>query len=75
MPPAGDKIFVGGNEINEYNRKEYYSLISTVFQYSNILPASIAENAAIYTADLIDKANRDKALSVPGLREKIDVLT
>lgn len=38
------EILVGGNNINDYNIFEYYSLLSAVFQETLVLPSSIKTN-------------------------------
>ena len=42
--PTEGEILVNGVPIQEYERDDYYSMISAVFQDAQILPVSIAEN-------------------------------
>lgn len=72
--PTSGKILVGGHEIDEYNREEYYSLISAIFQTSNILPISIAENIAVCEKEKIDESKLDTVIRLSGLTEKIQSL-
>lgn len=72
--PTSGKIIVGGHEIDEYNREEYYSLISAIFQTSNILPISIAENIAVCEKEKIDKSKLDAVVRLSGLTEKVQSL-
>lgn len=72
--PTSGKIFVDGHEIDEYNREEYYSMISAVFQTSNILPISIAENIAVCEKEKIDDSKLDTVIRLSGLTEKIQSL-
>ena len=69
--PTEGRILVNGHEINEYNRGEYYSLISAVFQRYKFLPVSIAQNVAIENLDY-DKIR--KCIEYAGLQEKSDNL-
>lgn len=72
--PTSGKIFVDGHEINDYNREEYYSMISANFQTSNILPISIAENIAVCEKNEIDFSKLHKVIKLSGLHEKIQSL-
>ncbi len=72
--PSSGKIFVGGHEIDEYNREAYYSMISALFQTSHILPISIAENIAVCEKEGIDQAKLDAVIRLSGLTEKIQAL-
>ena len=49
-------------------------MISAVFQFSGILPISIAENIAVCEKDKIDPIKLDEAVRLSGLCEKIDSL-
>ena len=72
--PSSGKSFVGGHEIDEYNREAYYSMISALFQTSYILPISIAENIAVCEKEGIDQAKLDAVIRLSGLTEKIQAL-
>lgn len=44
--PTFGKILINGKDIKEYNRDDYYKLISAVFQDVQFLPATVRENIA-----------------------------
>ena len=72
--PTEGEILVNGHPIDAYNREEYYSMISAVFQISSLLPISIAENIAICNADEIEKTRLQNAIYLSGIESKIDSL-
>lgn len=71
MPSEGD-IFVGGNNIKEYNIYEYFTLFSAVFQDINLLPVTISSNITCTIDNDIKGVNTVVELS--GLKNKIDTL-
>ncbi len=71
--PTEGKILVDGHEINEYNRDEYYTMISAVFQVFRFLPLSIARNVAPF-GDNIDYDRVNKCIDLSGFKEKADKL-
>lgn len=73
-PTEGD-IFVNGQPITAYNRDEYYSMISAVYQNSSLLPISIAENIAVTDAQDIDYEKLQYAVNLSGIKSKIDTLS
>lgn len=73
--PTSGKILVGGHEIDEYNREEYYSLISAIFQTSSVLPISIAENIALCETEKIDESKLDAAIRLSGFSERVQSLS
>lgn len=72
--PTSGKILVDGHEINEYNRTEYYSMISAVFQISSLLPITIAENIASTDQAHIDQARLDNAIRLANFQKKLGSL-
>jgi ABC-type multidrug transport system fused ATPase/permease subunit len=71
--PTEGRISVNNHEVNEYNRDEYYTMFSAVFQYFRYLPLSISKNIAPGDEEInYDKLNRCIALS--GFKEKVDNL-
>jgi len=42
--PVSGRILMNGTDIREFNRDDYYSLITAVFQNVSLLPMSIAQN-------------------------------
>jgi ATP-binding cassette subfamily B protein len=70
--PSSGEILVNGNNISEYNRDEYYTLFSAVFQDIRLMPVSIAKNVALCSDDKINRERVLKCLELAGLKEKID---
>lgn len=66
--PTKGEVLINHHGIHEYNRDEYYKLLSAVFQKFRCLPLSVAKNIAIHQVDY-DKVSR--CLSYSGLDKKI----
>ena len=71
--PTEGCIQVGNHDIREYDREEYYRLISAVFQFIRLLPQSIEENVAPELGNL-DEDRVDKCLKLVGLWDKVNAL-
>lgn len=65
------EILLNGVNIQEYNREEYFSLFSTVFQDVFTLAASIAENISSQPLSLTDKAKVFECMKKSGIYEKV----
>ncbi|MFA7673334.1 MAG: ABC transporter ATP-binding protein [Clostridia bacterium] len=72
--PSKGNIRISDTNINEYNRDEYYSVISPVFQDIYLFPVSIAQNIALCEDSEIDQDKLSKAIRFAGLQNKIDSL-
>jgi ABC-type bacteriocin/lantibiotic exporter with double-glycine peptidase domain len=72
--PSGGDIKIDGSNIGEYNRDEYQSIISPVFQDIYLFPASVAENVALCEKSDIDTNKLSQAIQFAGLQDKIDSL-
>lgn len=72
--PSKGEVLLNGRPIFEYNRDEYYTLFSAVFQDIHLLSASIAENISQKTPELADAGKIRHCLNLTGLNEKIDRL-
>lgn len=70
--PSSGEILVNGNNICKYNRDEYYTLFSAVFQDIRLMPVSIAKNVALCSEEKINREQVMKCLELAGLKEKID---
>jgi ABC-type multidrug transport system fused ATPase/permease subunit len=72
--PTSGKILVNEKDIEDYNRDEYYKLISAVFQDVQFLPATIRENIA--QGDFIAKNDTKiwRCLKLAGVEERIRTL-
>lgn len=44
--PTEGEVLLDGKDIREFNREQYYTLFTAVFQEFNIIPGTIAENIA-----------------------------
>ena len=72
--PTKGEIFINGKPSKLYNRDEYYSLFSVVFQDTHILPVSIERNISSKNRENIDKEKMDKVIQKSDLKEKIKSL-
>ncbi|MEA4833492.1 MAG: ABC transporter ATP-binding protein [Oscillospiraceae bacterium] len=72
--PTDGEIIVAGYDINEYNRDEYYTIMSVVFQDICLMPVSVAKNIALCEQKKIDYTRIEKVLTLSGLYEKVQSL-
>lgn len=72
--PQDGKIEVNGIPVEKYNRDEFYTLFSVVFQDIVLLPVSIAKNIALCEDEKIDKEKLVRVLKLSGLYEKVQKL-
>ena len=72
--PTEGEIMLNGNPISQYNRDEYYTLFSAVFQDIHMLSASIAENISQQLAEYTDREKVRRCLELTGLIEKTNEL-
>ena len=70
VEPTQGKVLLNGTDIREYNRKDYYTLFSAVFQDFSILEATVAENVA-QQVEGIDEEKVKACLSSAGLLKKV----
>ena len=68
--PTGGRVLLNGTDIREFNRREYYSLFTAVFQKFSVLEVTLAENVA-QTAENIDEARVWDCLEKAGLGERV----
>lgn len=73
LDPSAGRVLLNGQDIRQYNRRDYYALFSAVFQDWSMLEASVAENVAQRT-DGIDTARVWRCLDQAGLTEAIRAL-
>lgn len=73
--PAKGEIYINGNHSSLYNRDEYYSLFSVVFQDTHLLPISIERNIASKNEGNIDEEKIDRVIEQSGLKEKVKTLS
>lgn len=72
--PKKGSIFVGGVEIDKYNREEYFTLFSTVFQDIHLLTCDIAGNISQATPEMTDYKKVDDCLRLAGLYTKVQAM-
>ena len=73
VKPDSGEILLNGKNIDIYNKTDYYSLFSAVFQNFSILAGTVANNVA-QTMENIDYEKMKKCLKQSGLYEKIESL-
>lgn len=71
LTPDSGKIFVNGVDSKSFSKKKYYELFSAVFQKSQILPVSIADNIMLNIKRENDKEAMWDCVRKAGLEEKI----
>lgn len=69
--PTQGQILVGGHSIEAYDLNEYYKLLSTIFQESNMLPLSIACNVSGREEAFTDMERVRQCLETAGLSEDV----
>ncbi|WP_392485974.1 ABC transporter ATP-binding protein [Haloimpatiens sp. FM7315] len=72
--PTKGEIYINGKKSSSYNRDEYYTLFSVVFQDMHNLPVSIVENIASDVSKDIDEEKLKKVIKLSGIMEKIKTL-
>jgi len=72
--PTVGEIMLNAKPITAYNRDEFYTLFSVVFQDIHMLSSSIAENISQQVAGLVDREKVLHSLELTGLKEKVDSL-
>lgn len=68
LDPTKGRVLLDGEDIRQYNRRDYYGLFSSVFQNFSVLDASIAENVA-QKVNHIDKERVWACLKQAGMAE------
>lgn len=72
--PQSGTIRVAGKDIREFNRDEYYTMLATVFQSVNILPASVAKNIALCEEKDIDRERLETCMRHANIYDKVQSL-
>ena len=67
-------MLLNGTDSRAFNRDEYYTLFSTLFQDCSLLPASVAKNIALCEEEKIDRARLWDCMRLAGIAEKIAAL-
>lgn len=69
--PTEGEILLNGVDVRAFNREEYYTLFSTVFQDFDTLPVTIAQNITQSADVKYDREGVMDALKKSGLYEKV----
>lgn len=72
--PTEGEILLNDIPVSRFNREEYYSLISVLFQDYTLLPLSLDENITGQEQQQIDRERLQKALEVSGFLEAYERL-
>lgn len=70
LDPTEGRVLLNGQDIRQYNRRDYYKLFAAVFQEFSVLSATVAENVA-QSRTGIDEVRVWQCLEEAGLTEKI----
>lgn len=73
LDPVEGRVLLNGEDIRQYNRRDYYGLFAAVFQDFSVLDASVAENVA-QTVDGVDRERVRECIALAGLTEKAESL-
>lgn len=71
--PTEGEVLLNGEDIREFNRREYYGLFSAVFQQFSLLEVTLAENVA-QSDDRIDWSRVEDCVEKAGLTAKVKSL-
>ena len=73
LDPTQGHVLLDGKDIREYNRADYYTMFSAVFQNFSLLAGTIATNVAQDNMD-IDMERVQECVAKAGLQKKIESL-
>jgi ABC-type multidrug transport system fused ATPase/permease subunit len=74
LQPVSGRVLLNGVDIKEFNRDEFYTLITAVFQNVCLLPMSISRNITFSSDDDIDKSKLMKCIELANLKAKVESL-
>jgi len=74
LDPTEGRVLLNGRDIRDFNRRDYYTLFSAVFQSFSLLAGTIAVNVAQSDVD-IDMERVKACVEKAGLRHKVESLT
>lgn len=72
--PTKGEIYINGKKSTSYNRDEYYTMFSVVFQDIHLLPMSIERNISLQLEEDMDGEKLDRVLRLSGLIDKVKSL-
>lgn len=70
LDPTEGRVLLNGQDIRDFNRREYYSLFSAVFQEFSVLDVTVAENVS-QQADGTDEARVWDCIEKAGLTQVV----
>lgn len=73
LDPTEGRVLLDGKDIRRYNRADYYTMFSAVFQQFSLLAGTVAMNVA-QDEDNIDMERVKNCVEKAGLRKKIESL-
>lgn len=73
LDPTDGRVLLDGKDIRDYNRRDYYTMFSAVFQDFSLLACTVAGNVA-QSEDNIDMERVKTCVDQAGLRAKIESL-
>ena len=73
--PTKGRILIDGIDISQYNRDEYYTLISAIFQDIYVMPVSIEKNISMCVSKKIDSKKINHVLLWSELIDKVSTLS
>ncbi len=73
LDPTEGRVLLDGRDIRDFNRADYYTMFSAVFQSFSLLAGTIAANVAQTEAG-IDMERVKECVEKAGLRDKIEAL-
>lgn len=73
LDPTEGRVLLNGQDIRDFDRRDYYARFSAVFQNFTLLAGTIAANVAQDCVD-IDMERVKKCIDQAGLREKVESL-
>ena len=69
--PTQGQVLLDGEDIRQYDRRDYYKLFSAVFQQFSVLAGTIAENVAQVQDGDVDRPRMWECLTRAGIADKI----
>lgn len=73
LDPTQGRVLLNGEDIRQYNRRDYYRLFSAVFQTFSVIPGTIAANVAQREEGICLEKVKD-CVEKAGLKEKVESL-
>lgn len=72
--PTEGRILLNGTDIREFDKREYFSVFSPVFQDINLFAFPLCENVSMDTPEDTDKEKAKECLVAAGFDEKLEEL-